>query len=411
MKIDNIKKNRIYKFISDNYSSLILLVLCMFLFKTLISIEFVKESNLLALARSFIEGRIYLKEPLATYGDLSFYNGRFYLYLGPFPSIILIPFVLLGINLSQQLVAITLGVFAFIAIVKIARKFSLSINDALFIAIAFQFGSVFLYTTAVNITTLQVQSISNSLLILALFEFIYKRRWLLIGVLLSCSFATRLTILPAVLFFLYYTFKEREHKIIIPKSVFLLFIPIFITLSLLLIYNFARFGNYFETGYKYNTYFGVTPNHLAAEKYGLFSLKHIPVNLYHFIYRGPEMFSNNIGDLTIEKPYLKANGLGMSILFTSPIVIYLINLSIRKKYVIISLITSLFIFMPSLLYFGIGNSQFGYRYALDFYPFLLLLLLTVFQKEGVPKFAKLLIIYSVLFNSYFLYSIWGIYPF
>lgn len=410
MKIDNIKISRIYRFISDNYSSLALLILCVFLFKTLTNVDFVKESNLLALARSFVEGRTYLKEPLANYGDLSFFNGRFYLYLGPFPSIILIPWVLLGINLSQQLITVILAVFAFIALIKIARKFSLSINDALFIAIAFQFGSVFLYTTAVNITTLQVQSISVSLLVLALYEFFYKRRWLLIGILLSCSFATRLTMLPAILFFLYYAFKERKYDII-PKSVFLLFIPILATLSLLLIYNFARFGNYFETGYKYNTYFGVTPNHLAAEKYGLFSPKHILVNLYHFIYKGPETYSKNIGDLTVEKPYLKANELGMSILFTSPIVIYLINLSIKKKYVLISLITSFFVFIPSLLYFGIGNSQFGYRYALDFYPFLLLLLLTVFHKEGVPKFAKLLIIYSVLFDSYFLYSIWGIYPF
>ena len=65
--------------------------------------------------------------------------------------------------------------------------------------------------------------------------------------------------------------------------------------------------------------------------------------------------------------------------------------------------------MPSLFYFGIGTSQYGYRYALDFIPLLFLLLLPAFGKT-LPNFAKILIVGGMIFNTLYMLSIWDIYP-
>ena len=59
--------------------------------------------------------------------------------------------------------------------------------------------------------------------------------------------------------------------------------------------------------------------------------------------------------------------------------------------------------------FGIGVSQFGYRYSLDFLPLLLLLLIPVFNR-GIPRFAQLLIMIGIIFNSLYMLSIWNSYP-
>jgi len=83
---------------------------------------------------------------------------------------------------------------------------------------------------------------------------------------------------------------------------------------------------------------------------------------------------------------------------------------LKDRYVFSSLITTFFLSIPVLTYYGIGVWQYGYRYALDFYPFLFLILLSVF-KDGLPLKAKVLIIYSILFNLLFMYSIWYKYPF
>jgi hypothetical protein len=107
-------------------------------------------------------------------------------------------------------------------------------------------------------------------------------------------------------------------------------------------------------------------------------------------------------------PYLKADGWGLAIWYTSPLFLYLIKF--KKSPYMVSAIAAIFVLaIPSLLYFGIGFSQFGYRYSLDFLPFLFLILLPTF-KEGLPPFAKILIGAGIIFNCIFMLSIWDIYP-
>jgi membrane-associated HD superfamily phosphohydrolase len=111
----------------------------------------------------------------------------------------------------------------------------------------------------------------------------------------------------------------------------------------------------------------------------------------------------------LDFPYLKANPWGMAIWYTSPLFLFLLFKFKRGKYSISSLLTIIALAIPSFIYFGIGFSQYGYRYASDFLPFLLILLLPSLSNK-LSKSAIILISIGVIFNCLYMASLWNSYP-
>ena len=66
--------------------------------------------------------------------------------------------------------------------------------------------------------------------------------------------------------------------------------------------------------------------------------------------------------------------------------------------------TIIVIALPVFLYYGIGVFQFGYRYSLDFLPYLFLILIKNYkeQKGNLNYGLKAVIIATTLFNLYLL---------
>jgi hypothetical protein len=164
---------------------------------------------------------------------------------------------------------------------------------------------------------------------------------------------------------------------------------------ILMLYNYLRFNSFFETGYHYQQL-----SYELAEnfKFGMWNIIHFPANIYYFIFKGPEAVFVP-GTKVLTYPYLKLDTWGMSIVYTSPIFLYI--LFKRKAIDIVNyalLISSILLFF-CLGYYGIGVRQFGYRYALDFYPFLYIALAYSFQ-NGMSNSAKILIVFSFIFNYY-----------
>lgn len=122
----------------------------------------------------------------------------------------------------------------------------------------------------------------------------------------------------------------------------------------------------------------------------------------------PEPILKDGVEFALEFPFLKANKLGMAIWFTSPLFVYLL-LAKREIYTFSAVVAIILTLMPSLFYWGIGAVQYGYRYSLDFLPLLFLILLSVFKK-GLGDFAKLLIAFGVIFNCFYMSSLWNSYP-
>jgi hypothetical protein len=98
-------------------------------------------------------------------------------------------------------------------------------------------------------------------------------------------------------------------------------------------------------------------------------------------------------------PFLKPDIWGMSILFTSPILLWGFRASWKKREVWLSILTSALMLFVLLGYYGIGVRQYGYRYALDFYPFLFIMLAYA-QQERLSWLFRIIVILSFLFNWY-----------
>ena len=85
-------------------------------------------------------------------------------------------------------------------------------------------------------------------------------------------------------------------------------------------YNDARFGSPLESGYALAT---LPPWLEAQRQQGLFSIVHIPMNLDYLFFHLPTPIA--------EFPFLRPDGLGMSILITSPGLLYAVRAPWRES--------------------------------------------------------------------------------
>lgn len=375
------------------------------------STSFIQQNHFVGLADSFLHGRLDIPNPsdFLAKGDISLFKDKYFIYFGPTPAILVLPLVLVfNSATSQQIISIILFILDIFLLYKIARSYKITKTNSLWLTIFFMFGSIFFVTGLINITAFQVQFIATSFFILALYEFLHRKRWLLIGLFVSLAATTRSTLYLSSIFFLSEILLTSGYwkKKVFTIIIFLL--PILISFFIIGYYNKIRFNNYLDFGYTYN--FSLGKDLSDAASLGFFSLEHIPGNLYFFLFRGPDPIRLNTFNFVLKFPYFKANPWGLGLFFTSPLFLYIFLVKIKDKYILSSLVTILLMLILTLSYYGSGVWQYGYRYALDFYPLLFLVLLSVF-KNSLPFQAKLLIIYSVIFNFSFSLSIWGIYPF
>src|SRR5258706_1607675 len=84
-------------------------------------------------------------------------------------------------------------------------------------------------------------------------------------------------------------------------------------------YNQARFGSPFESGYALATLPGWLEQVRAQ---GLFALAHVPTNLDYFLFHLPRPIA--------QFPFFKPDGLGLSVLITSPGLLYAVRANWRE---------------------------------------------------------------------------------
>lgn len=324
------------------------------------------------LAKSFLDKSLSLTETPPSFADSSFYSGKYYLPLGPLPAVILMPPVaLFGLKFHESYLKIAAIPITFWLTYKIAKSLKLSTDKSLTLAIFFVFGSVFTPLAAIPFSTYFTQFVACFFLLAAIWEFLNKRRPLAIGIFLSLAILTRPTMLLASIFFLPFLLLKLNKK-----NIALFIIPIISAVLVLGIYNKVRFGSFFESGY----HFQVIPKEIKDRRdIGLFSISHIPANLYYLFLATPIPVWQNENEI-LKFPFIRFDPSGMSLFILSPVLILLFWANFKDKLTKVSLITTAIMLLPIITYFGIGYRQIGYRYALDFLPFLYLVLVQVSQK-------------------------------
>ncbi len=240
--------------------------------------------------------------------------------------------------------------------------------------------------------------VATILLLLLLAEMFGRRRPLLMGLLVGAGFLTRAPIAFAgpvmalwvidawpVLLGAGRSLAERVRAIPWVAWGWLIvgFAP---ALAFFFWYNAARFGSPLESGYALAS----LPDWLERQRQqGLFALVHVPMNLdYLFIH---------LPTLTSTFPYLRPDGLGMSVLVTSPGLLLALLAPWRDRRSWLLLLAAVLVLVPTLLYYGGGWLQFGYRYFLDSIPFVwALAAMGVARRGHTPWWGWTLILWSML---------------
>ena len=152
-----------------------------------------------------------------------------------------------------------------------------------------------------------------------------------------------------------------------------------------LIYNQLRFGTPFESGYALAT----LPGWLEARRQvGLFSIAHIPMNIDYFLLHLPRFM--------LTWPFLRPDGLGMSVLLTSPGLLFAFRADWRRPQTWFLAVAAALVLIPTLLYYGGGWLQYGYRYFLDSVPFVIALCgLAAAARGGIGWGWKVLILVGI----------------
>lgn len=325
------------------------------------------------LADAFLHGQLNLRLLPPTTHDLVFYSGNYYLYWPPFPAVALMPFVaMFGVNFSDILFTILIGgldiYLVGLLLSQVARKSILFLSDLQrsFLTLFFAFGTVFLTLAPLGRVWFTSQLIG---LLFVLLSFIFAISLsstygsLLSGIALACALSTRNNLVFAGIWpAAYLIWKDWELAWLPRARNFLLFvIPIITAVSLLAVYNGARFHSPFEVGLTYHQMASIYTTDFA--KYGPFNIHYFWTNIkYQYLYypfpiRG-EFFMG--GSMFLLSPLFFAS-------IWSPFTKY-------PAWSRVCLITSiLLINIPILLLMGTGWVQFGPRYTLDFsIPMLLL---------------------------------------
>ncbi len=364
------------------------------------------------LAQGFLHGHLYFLHPIGGEGqDPVYYNNHIYWSEGPFPAVLLMPFVgLFSIYhtfffqgyLKWLLI---LGVLFFVF--KIARKLRYSREDSLTLSLGFALGTVFIGVASVSSGWLYAQVVVAFLLLWALYEFFHRRRWWLIGIISGLTLLTRATAAPIFVFFLlelWQNTKGIERR----KQLALLILPLGVAVVLQGLYNFLRFHSPFNGGYEYQL---LGPAPAASRALGVFSPLHIPSNLYALIFAAPDIVVRNTNSWTLSYPYIESNADGLSIFITSPFFLYLFSQkwSAFNRTTRNLLIAAGISLLGVLCFYGLGRDQLGDRYSLDFLPELFVVLMIVYRKEHahITRGMRFLLLGAGVLNFYLLLSYIG----
>ena len=337
-------------------------------------------------AQAFLDGRVDLQGFPSYYQDLVNYNGKFYLPSPPVPAIVLIPAVAIwGTGTDEVRISMLIAAVSVALVWILLGRMNVTGWKRWLLTILFGFGTVEWAAAITGTTWFFAEIVAVFFLLLALIEYFGKKRAVLIGLLLGLAALSRLPVVVGGVFFLAMLYKDGGLR----RSA-LFAAGLAVPLAFYGYFNYLRFGNPFQTGYSghaYAAYFAAD-----IQQYGMFSLHYIPKQLYTMFLMSPEYIPYF--------PFVKPLPDGMSILLTTPAILYVLKAKFNESVNLWALLAMVGIMVPIVVWFSTGWVQFGYRYALDFLPFLLILIASGTGRT-VSKTMVVLVALSVAVN------LWG----
>ncbi|HSX49012.1 MAG TPA: hypothetical protein VLE44_02025 [Candidatus Saccharimonadales bacterium] len=306
------------------------------------------------------------------------------------PAILAIPFVFLfGSTFPQQILAHILGAgivsLTFLISMKVKKDIKLAIWSSLLIGI----GSIVWYMSATGSVWLVGQLTSAFFLTLAIYESLTKKRVWVVGICLGSIYLSRPHVILALPLFLYLLKDELKNF----KNIILIGLGAAPFFLFGFYYNFIRFGSIFDKAYF------ILPQILGETNspwfvHGVENILYIPNNLRTIFLSLPKFVPNF--------PYIEPSWYGLAIWITTPAFILALKNNLKEKVVQFSWISIALISLVVFSHGGNGFAQFGYRFAVDFYPILVFLTIWSVSKKKLTKYHWILLFVGILVN------LWGV---
>ena len=342
-------------------------------FTVYLMFSYKKKQNLdyfVPLANSMIHGHLDIPfQP--RFEELVPISGKYFVVFPPMPAVILIPAVaIMGLDFNQVwasvfLAALSVGLF-YLLIERFTKKLWVAISTT----VLFGFGTNFFFTSLAGIPWYFAHIVAIFFLLLAMLEVTSSRpRPAIAGLWLSGAFLSRLPTILSIPIFIYLILKE-SHPGNRARTTAAFFAPIIIAILLFGLYNWSRFGSFFQTGYS------LIPGVLQEPWYthGIFSLSYLPRQLSAIFLYMPKIMG--------KFPFFQPSNTGMALWLTTPALL-LLPFAKSKQYKLAWFYwTALLVAAPLLLHGTVGFTQFGYRHSLDFILLLLIPLAFAFERLG-----------------------------
>jgi hypothetical protein len=340
------------------------------------------------LADAFLHGRYWLSNNPTWLSELiPSGTDRYYVVYPPMPAIELAPFVyIFKTSFAQQYLAHILGsltvAFTFLISLRIKKDYKLALWSLLLIGA----GSIIWFLSSVGSAWFLGQISACFFVTLAIYELLGKKRAFIIGLLAGAAYLSRVETILSLIFFLPLIdkgqiFSKKKIKLFLGTAPFLI-----VNAG----YNFVRFGSFLDKAY-------VSIPGLFNEPWfdkGLFSLSYIPRHLEIMLLKLPKVIN--------QFPYIIPSWAGMAIWITTPAFVYAFRAPIKKIETKLAWLTIALISLVIFSHGTTGFAQFGYRFAVDFYPFLIFLTIKGLSKKRIKWHHWLLLGIGIVVN------LWGV---
>lgn len=358
------------------------------------------------LAEAFLQGRLYVDEMKPELHEMvperevrtGIYkkddvSGKYFVIFPPLPAVILMPFVALwGAATNQSYVSIVLASVSVVAAYAVFRELVHDEKKSITLTLLYAFGSMLWYHAIIGSGWYFSQVCGLLFLWLALLATLKRQSMALIGVLLGLAYLSRYPLLLTFPFFAYMTmdrwWQKRQVRL---KPLLLLCVTFGIFVALSMGYNWLRYGKLGHYGY---TVLERRPYNITNEyAHGSYSILYAPRVLSAMFLSMPKQ--------NIHFPYLVPNQMSMALWVVFPVIVLVFFASLKERIVFASWLAILLLLPTSLFHGGVGATQFGFRYALDYMPFLLMLIAYAIKDKFV-WWQQLLFVLCILIN------VWGV---
>jgi hypothetical protein len=328
-------------------------------------------------ADAFLHGELAIRGRPPNLNDWVLQDGRWYVSFPPFPAVLMMPFVALwGLTFNDVWFTIVFGALNVALLYRLLRRLQPRRAEWQHTAFALIFGfGTLAWTCAIRGEVwYTAETVGVTLTLLYLHAAVEARHPVLAGLAVACASITRTPLAFSAIFFVFEALcpdrpvepgclrdGSRWRKAL-PRL--MPYVAAIVAVAIPMGWaNYVRFGSFTEFGH----------SHLYAnrvnqqiQQYGLFHYAFLERNLHAAFTRLPEIQFHPLK--------IGFNGDGMSILVTTPLFLYLLWPGEKPRLHRALWLTTGVVAVPGFFYQNSGWYQFGFRFSLDYTPYLIVLL-------------------------------------